>query len=413
VGPPLGGGEWHGEFRGGAEAFNRTLEEFAQVDADVKRLVVHDGVGSSFWLNPNRQKEKEAEARIDWTFVVWDREGWQRQQNLPASLRAGDAEQKGAEPVPQIDVYTGGNIRWDDVKVPDGIEVVDNRLEAHGFKLEDGTVLEGTVVDLGTQAPLPARARLERIEPQERSGYKYTAAAEAVADDKGHWVIKSVPAGWYRIVVEAEGLVPRIAGYAQLDGQPLWAEYNTGLSRPTTISGRVVDDEDRPLEGVEVGVDGILAEPGGRYDSPVEQKYVTDREGRFVAEALPIGRATVRVHKPGYVRPGLGLDVEMPAKDVVLTMLRSSSIEVTVDFSDTVRPEGYIVQIEDAKGPVVGSWGGTANIDADGKVKFENVPPGRYVLTGRPNPGADAQETDPTPIDLGPGEEWAATLKAK
>src|SRR5689334_7982785 len=49
-GPPFGGGQWHSECRGDANALNSALAYFAKIDAKVKRLVIHDGVGRSFWL---------------------------------------------------------------------------------------------------------------------------------------------------------------------------------------------------------------------------------------------------------------------------------------------------------------------------------------------------------------------------
>ena len=44
--------------------------------------------------------------------------------------------------------------------------------------------------------------------------------AETKADAKGHWVLRKAPAGWVRVVVEAQGFVPRVAGYARFDEQP-------------------------------------------------------------------------------------------------------------------------------------------------------------------------------------------------
>src|ERR687894_620511 len=67
-GPPFGGGQWHAECRGDAEALNAVLADFAGMDAKVKRVVVHDGTTHSFWLAPNREKEKLAAAKIDWVF---------------------------------------------------------------------------------------------------------------------------------------------------------------------------------------------------------------------------------------------------------------------------------------------------------------------------------------------------------
>ena len=75
--------------------------------------------------------------------MVWQPENFRRfggGRIRPAAAAEG-------EPVPQIDVYAGGNIDWADVVIPDGIEVQDNRLEAHGFSESDGTVIEGLASD--------------------------------------------------------------------------------------------------------------------------------------------------------------------------------------------------------------------------------------------------------------------------
>src|SRR5262245_58152851 len=52
-GPPFGGGEWHAECRGDAKALSAVLADFAQLESRNKRVILHDGVGHSFWLNPN------------------------------------------------------------------------------------------------------------------------------------------------------------------------------------------------------------------------------------------------------------------------------------------------------------------------------------------------------------------------
>ncbi|HUG91239.1 MAG TPA: carboxypeptidase-like regulatory domain-containing protein [Planctomycetaceae bacterium] len=412
-GPPYGGGQWHGECRGDAAAFNEVLKAFAAIDAPKKRILVHDGVGHSFWLNPNRQPEKEAAARIDWVFAVWQADRWQGLRRLPADLRPRDGDPGDDGPVPQIDVYAGGNIKWSDVNVPDGIEVVDERLEAHGFTPADGRVLEGHVVDLRTNAPLAARMRLELVEPQPKGGYRYTTAASATADANGRWVLKSAPAGWHRIVVEADGYVPRVIGYDRSDGQPRWSAHHTGLSKPARVAGRVTDAEGRPLADVEVRLRDVVTETNERYESPSGYTLRTDGDGRFQSEQVPIGKVNIWVHKPGYCRPGLGLPIEMPADDVALSMLRAATLIVTVDFDGVDLEGGYIVNVTPEKGAVVGSWGGSGNIDDKGTRTFENVPPGRYVVTGRPNPGNDSQATDPTTVELLEGESVEVILKAK
>src|SRR3954453_13643380 len=63
-GPPFGGGQWHAECRGDAKTFSAVLADFARLDVKSRRVVVHDGIGRSFWLNPNHDPAKEAAAQI-------------------------------------------------------------------------------------------------------------------------------------------------------------------------------------------------------------------------------------------------------------------------------------------------------------------------------------------------------------
>ena len=77
-GPPFGGGQWHSECRGDAKALNDVLAGFAKLDLKNKRIIVHDGIGQSFWLNPNREPAKRDAAKIDWILMVWQPENWKR-----------------------------------------------------------------------------------------------------------------------------------------------------------------------------------------------------------------------------------------------------------------------------------------------------------------------------------------------
>src|SRR5215471_2884893 len=52
-GPPFGGGQWHAECRGDAKALSAVLADFAKLDVKNKQVVLHDGQGHSFWLDPN------------------------------------------------------------------------------------------------------------------------------------------------------------------------------------------------------------------------------------------------------------------------------------------------------------------------------------------------------------------------
>ena len=409
-GPPFGGGQWHAECRGDAKALNAVLADFAKMDVKSKRIVIHDGTGHSFWLAPNNEPEKLAAARIDWVFMVWQPANWEHLHKMPADYNPTDPGDTG--PPSQIDVFTG-RLHWADVIVPQGVEVIDQRLVAHGFTVADGVVIEGKVTDLSTKQPITATMRLQRVEPQQKGGYLYPAVAETKSDAQGRWVLKNAPVGWMRVVVEADGFVPRVAGYAQFDAQPRWQSYDCGLSRSAPVSGRIIDEDGKPLADVVVRLDNVQPESGGRYESPLEYTSKTDAEGRFRAERVPAGKATIWLQKPGYCRPGLGLPITTPKGDVEMKMMKSASVRVTVDFTGKQRPDGYIVKIEREDGEAVGRYGGSGNIDAKNQISFENVPPGRYVLQGSPNPSSRDQHTEPVPVILKGGLVFEVTLKAK
>lgn len=410
-GPPLGGGQYHAECRGDNAALEEVLEDFANIDTPQKRVVLHDGVGRSFWLNVNREKGKEAQAKIDWTFMVWVPDRMKFQQRLPAG-RGGVGP--GDNPIlAQLDVYTGGGIDWEKINRPDGIEIIDQRLEAHGFQLEDGTVLEGKAIDLATEQPLAATLVLEKIEPHDRGGYLHTKLVETNTDANGRWVLKKVPQEWCRLVLSADGYVSRVIGYGKYDGQPQWSEHNSGLSKPGTVTGRIVDNKGNPLPDVDVRIDGLNVTNAGHYELADGSSVQSDAEGRFTFASLPLGSATVWIHKPGYIRPGLGSKIQIPTNGLKMEMQPAAKLQVIIDFSATKRPKGYIVHVEPEGGEQVGKWSGDGNIDDDDQITYENIPPGKYVITGRPNPGSEKQTTDPIKVDLAGGEITEVTLPAK
>ncbi len=406
-------GQWHAECRGDARALSAVLADFAKLDSKSKQVVLRNGIGQSFWLNMNNEPDKRPAARMDWRFMVWSLVSWEQLRKLPADINPTNAKDAENGAPALIEVYTGGNVKWDKVIVPEGLKIVDQRLEAHGFTLADGVVLEGKVTDLASKKPLAAKVRLERVEPQPKGGYRCPKIAETVADAKGRWVFKKVEEGWLRVVIEADGYVPRVAGYARFDDQPGWQAFDSGLSRPAPVTGRLIDDAGQPLADVDVRIGDVMTQDGGRYESPLGYSFKTGKDGRFRADEVPIGKATVWVHKPGYTRPGLGQPITTPASEVELKMTKAARVEVTVDFTGKERPEGYIVRIEPEGGSKIGSYGGSGNINDKNQITFDNVPPGRYVFSGRPNPGSDNQETDPVTIDLKGGQTAKVTLSAK
>ena len=89
------------------------------------------------------------------------------------------------------------------------------------------------------------------------------------------------------MVIEADGFIPRVAGYAQFDEQPRWHSYECGLSRPASVSGRITDDAGQPLADVDVQLHDVMTDVGGRYESPHEYSFKTDAAAAFVRTRFP------------------------------------------------------------------------------------------------------------------------------
>jgi hypothetical protein len=408
-GPAFGGGQWHAECRGDAKALSNALADFATLDVRAKRVFVLDGVGSSSWLKSGVDPAKKVDTRIDWVFMVWQPAKWERLRKLPADLDPTDPADAEQGPLSSIAVYTGGPLRWSDVTVPKGLEVVDRRLQAHGFTPADGIVLEGKVVDLATKQPLAARVRLQRIEPRMKGGYDDTVMGEAVADVQGRWVLKKMPPGWHRLVIEADGFVPRVVSHARFDDQPRWQSYDCGLSRPAPVSGRIIDQASRPLADVEVRFRDVVSDAGGRYESPRESTVRTGADGRFRADQLPVGRATIWPSKPGYCRPGSGQPITLPSQDVELRMIEAARLRVTGDFTGIPRPRVFFVRLEPEGGESAGRRSADKDINVRDQVAFDDWPPGRYLIRG-----SDGYRwTPPIPIILNGGRMIEVTLAAK
>jgi hypothetical protein len=226
-------------------------------------------------------------------------------------------------------------------------------------------------------------------------------------------VLKKAKAGWYRVVVDAPGFAARVAGYVRLDEQPRWQTFSCGLCRSGAVSGQVTDESGTPLADVEVRLHNVVAASGGRYESPSDYACRTDAKGSFQVEEVPAGKASIWVHKSGFCRPGLGESITIPTDSVTMRMMRAASVYIAVDFTKKERPAAYIVNISPEGGNKVGSFGGSGQIDANDHITFKDVPPGRYVLRGQPNPSSGDQRTEPVTVDLKGGQTARVTLIAK
>jgi hypothetical protein len=254
---------------------------------------------------------------------------------------------------------------------------------------------------------------LEKIEPQEKGGYVYRKITEVETNDAGDWVLKNIPPEWCRLVLTADGYASRVIGHRKFDDQPGWSESNFGLVKTGTLSGRVVDQKGQPLAAVDVRLENLNLVNSKGYEIPGEAQVQTDDQGRFEMQDLPVGTGRIWFTKEGYVRPGLGPDVEIPSSDAKFVMVQAARLHVTVDFSATNRPAEYLVHCEPEGGEQVGKWSGDGKIGSSDDITYESIPPGRYLVKGRPNPGNLNQQTKAILVELKGGETAEVTIKAK
>ena len=336
-------------FRGDTAALNNALRNFAAIKAETHEVVLRPGQGVV-------KSKGGKEVQFNWNLI---------NGSIPGDQLIG-----GSGPL-VLTAYVGGDILFEKIEIPKGVKVLDERLEAHGFTAADGHVLEGKVYDVATRRPVAARVRLEGV-------------AETVADPQGRWVLKKVPAGTFRVVVEADGYVPRVVGDALLDGQPRWHSFDGGLSRPAPVSGLITDDAGKPLPGAKLELDEVVTGKEGYYVSPQGYVFKSDAAGRFHLDLVPAGSARIWLRESGYCLVPRGCQpITMPIKEVALRVTKPGRVHVTLEFAGKDRPARYYLDIQPEGGNAIGTYGGGGEFDTKRPIIFDGVRPGRYVLHGR------------------------------
>ncbi|MBX3442983.1 MAG: carboxypeptidase regulatory-like domain-containing protein [Planctomyces sp.] len=410
-GPPFGGGEWHFEFRGDTAAFQAALDALARIQAPERRLTILDGRGRSFWLDSSRKPG--GDDAMDWEFVVWQPASFYRLFGSPGrTFLSGSEHYRGEVPTPELIVYVGGLIDWNRVVVPDGIEIADQRLESHGYVLEDGAVLEVRAWDMATLGPIAgAELVIESIEPQPTGGYAHRELAVVAADDSGRMVHQGVLEDWRQAFVRAPGFASRIVTHLR-GNEPRWRQFDVRLAKSQRIEGVIVDERGDPVPGATVRIDDLLGPDGRGYPATTSTQTTSDEQGQFVMEGIPEGYGRFRGYSPRHTFVGLGEVAELTEKPVTVRVVTAGEIAVTVELPDAPRGS-YIVEVAPEGGSRVGSWGGSAQLDPEGRHTFTNVPPGRYTLSARPNPGSESDRTREVIAEVKAGETAQVTLQAR
>ena len=236
-----------------------------------------------------------------------------------------------------------------------------------------------------------------------------------LADRQGHWVMKQVPQGRYQLVADKEGYVPCFVDYPTIDGEFGWHQFSCGLAPASTLSGRVTDEAGKPVADVAVRLSDVMpAGSTGGYRLLNESLGKTAADGRFQSDQVPAGKARIGLHKAGYILPRIrspNLDSgERPRLQI--GAIRTDSRHCRVSWRRA--SAGLSGRNRCGRRTRVGQWGGSGDIDQQNQIVFSDMPPGRYILQGHPNPFTISRDkrSKPVTIDVKGGQSAEITLSA-
>jgi hypothetical protein len=419
-GPPFGGGQWQFLYRGDAAALNEALKTFAAIRAAKLELFIHDGPQTNQFLKD--EKDPKANTRVDWAFTVWVPSSWHFLYNNPRSTFAADRpEFRQPVAAPRLDVYVTEQIDWSKVKIPEGLSVVDQRASAAGKELPNqGALMLGDVFDMATGKPV-ANAKFS-IERRTNRGV-YEEAATGTSDKDGRVTIQNVPAGAYRTVVSAPGYATRMVDYEELRDRQLVKKV-VHLSTGVKLTGTVLGEDGKGAKDVKVRADSMMGIDGRGYQAPDSLTVTTDEKGAFTFDSLPAGYTQLAAHAPGLYRaedPFKIFDVVSPrasmrsglSEPLVIKMVRSGGVKIKVVNLPNGKAEGVSIHIGPVGGSKVGSWGGGANLKPDGTFAFDNVPPGDYVVSTKPDHPGMPKDPNAKAIKVEGGKTVEVEVKYK
>lgn len=173
-----------------------------------------------------------------------------------------------------------------------------------------GVALSGRVTDEAGK-PVPG-AKITRVDEKYMGAFLGTDVIWTPADADGRFTIPHAWPGRLLVVARAPGRAPELTRVSA-EGDVKDIEFR--LKPGKTLSGRVVDGHERPIEGAFVNIDTWRNFRGlGVY-------LASDRDGRFRWDEAPDERILINVSAEG--RVGIFQRPVEPGADVVYTLLKS------------------------------------------------------------------------------------------
>ncbi len=259
------------------------------------------------------------------------------------------------------------------------VEVAPGSQPGPDLRLGAGATLSGTVL----RGTAPAAGRAIRIQPAGRS--EWFSEDDVTTDDLGKWSLRGLaPGRWSVHITVAAG--ERFKSDLEVDvgEQDVDVGEITISKAAGDLRGRVVGEDDRPLEGAEVVIVQGLSElpevggvrpsgPGAPEPKRAPHATRTDKDGRFSFEGLEkltvpgSGEVAVVAHAKGLVCEAIW--VKLGGPDVLLRAVRAGRVVGRIRAPKLLLGGG---QVQLGNEPVA--------LEADGSFEQPGVVPGETWL---------------------------------
>ncbi len=259
---------------------------------------------------------------------------------------------------------TGGRAlpRTHEMKLERGITI-------GGFvKRRDGRPINGATVIIMSRAGADASP-----------DYSYVPFEEVTTDVEGRWTYNAMPTGWNFVYLRV--LHPDFVPTDMQRNRPRPSDLEfkarksqTILDEGISVSGRVLDDQGRPLAGATVGLGADRQIMNREYP-----KVATDAEGRFKFGHIPPGTQTMTAQAPGRAPELADVVLEAGMKHVEFRLGPGQTLRGRVVDRDGKPLEGVTVQAMNWKAHMSLDW--KTKTDAEGRFTWDSAPSEPVLLT--------------------------------
>ena len=232
--------------------------------------------------------------------------------------------------------------------------------------------LAGVVVDPRGRPVAGADVHLAVTLPVSRARQR----EDAVTDDAGRFEFPAVMAGRASLEARAEGWSPSIPFNFDFDAKTDQTDHELRLQTPAAVSGRVVDEDDRPVAGIVVTARRKVTWMGN-------QDTTTSSDGTFVLPTLDAGPYELSARSAGYATARVD-GIVAPAEGIVLRLRENGALRGIVTDPNRKPVAGFVVRVEqyvpiDSKTPRR-TVPATRVFAEDGRFEIADLEPGAYDI---------------------------------